>query len=85
MLKCANFMNQKAIDEILHQKNEEMMAQDRHLGEKNPKPLYTLGSNVCIQCDYGLGIETSNTVRFLKMMVGGPIKRACFKEATNAY
>ncbi|KKN59525.1 hypothetical protein LCGC14_0541390 [marine sediment metagenome] len=47
---CANFMNQEAIDTILQKKNEDMMEQDRQTGVKEPKPLYSLGRNVCIEC-----------------------------------
>ncbi len=61
---CANFMNQGAIDTILQKKNEDMMEQDRQAGVEEPKPLYSLGRNVCIECRG----ET---------LMGG--HRACFK------
>jgi len=77
---CRNFMNQAAIDATLQAANESMMAQDRHAGVENPEPLYTLGSNVCIQCDYGLGLETSPVMLHIKRMAGHPIQRACYKE-----
>lgn len=83
MPECANFMNQEAIDAALQEANESMMEQDRFCGIENPKPLYSLGSNVCVQCDYGLGLETSPTMMFIKMMTGYPIKRACYKELTH--
>ncbi len=47
---CANFMNQAAIDAILQERNEEMMQKDRQAGVEKPKPLYSLGRNVCIEC-----------------------------------
>lgn len=80
MPKCANFMNQEAIDAALQEANECLMKQDRLCGMENPKPQYTLGSNVCVQCDYGLGLETSPIMRHMKMMAGHPIKRVCYKE-----
>ncbi|GAI75979.1 unnamed protein product, partial [marine sediment metagenome] len=80
----ANFMNQKEIDAALQKSNESMMAQDRSYGVENPEPLYILGKNCCIQCDYGLGMETDETVRFITMMAGHPIKRVCYKEPESA-
>ena len=81
MEKCANFMNQAAIDATLQAANESMMVQDRHAGVENPEPLYALGTNACIQCDYGLGQETSPATAFIKRMAGHPIKRVCFAAA----
>lgn len=80
MSKCANFMNQGAIDAALQEANERLIRQDRFHGMENPKPQYPLGTNVCVQCDYGMGLETSETMRFIKMMAGHPIKRVCYKE-----
>lgn len=47
---CTNFMNQEAIDAILQKRNEGMMEQDRQTGVEEPKPLYRLGRNVCMEC-----------------------------------
>ncbi len=78
--ECANFMNQVAINVALQAANESLMAQDRFHGIENPEPQYTLGSNVCTECDYGLGLDPSSTMLHLKMMAGHPIKRVCYKE-----
>ena len=74
-------MNQEAIDAALQEANERLMEQERAYGIENPEPQYIIGSNVCVQCDYGLGLETSSVMRYMKMMVGKPIKRVCYKEA----
>lgn len=79
MQKCANFMNQEAIDAALHEANERLRRQDQLSGLEDPEPQYTLGSNVCIQCDYGMGLETSPMMLVLKMTAGHPIKRVCYK------
>jgi len=71
--KCANFMNQEAIDEALREAN-------RQLGDEQ----YTPGSNCCVQCDYGLGRETSPMMAHLKQVAGHPIKRVCYKEKGKA-
>ena len=73
-------MNQEAIDAALQEANERLMEQDRFSGIENPESLYILGSNVCVQCDFGLGFETSSMMRHIKMMAGHPIKRVCYKE-----
>jgi len=75
-------MNQEAIDAALQEANERLIKQDRLHGVEDPEPQYTLGSNVCIQCDYGLGLETSPMMRHIKRMAGHPIKRVCYKEPT---
>ena len=78
--KCANFMNQEAIDRRLDALNKSMMERDREDGHEIPEPLYRLGSNCCIECDYGLGMETSSIVLSLKKMAGvRRIKRACYE------
>ncbi|MBA7714198.1 hypothetical protein ES703_123215 [subsurface metagenome] len=79
-LKCANFMNQEAIDAALQEANKRLMRQDQLHGVENPEPLYQLGTNCCMQCDFGLGMETDPTVLFIKMMAGHPIKRMCYRE-----
>lgn len=81
MPRCVNFRNQAAIDAALQKANECLMEQDRLCGVENPEPLYVLGTNACRQCDYGLGIETSLGIWYMKMMAGEPIKRVCYKEA----
>lgn len=80
-VKCVNFMNQEAIDAALSKANECLMEQDRLCGVENPEPQYIIGSNVCVHCDYGLGLETLSMMRHMKMMAGQPIKRVCYKEA----
>lgn len=80
MPKCANFMNQEAIDAALQEANERLMAADRRNGLEDPEPQYTLGTNRCVECDYGLGLETDPVMIHMKMMAGHPIQRVCYKE-----
>ena len=79
-MKCANFMNQEAIDKALQEANERLIRLDRHYGVENPEPQYALGTNRCIQCDYGLGLETSQIMLHIKMMAGHPIQWVCYKQ-----
>ena len=82
--KCANFMNQAAIDTILQERNEDLMEQDRQLGAKNPKPTYETGTCCCLECYYGVGIESSPTMWLLQKVAGDrPIKRLCYRDLTN--
>lgn len=83
--QCANYMNQTAIDEALDKANKEMMEQERQCGmEVDHEPIYTLGTNCCMQCDYGMGLEASETMQLLKLMANMPIKRVCFKLAQHS-
>lgn len=77
--KCANFMNQEAIDAALQAANERLMEQDRLHGVENPEPQYTLGTNRCMECDYGMGLETNPMMHYLKEVAGHPIQRVCYK------
>jgi len=82
--KCANFMDQDAIDDILRRRNEGMMELDRRSGVENPEPMYTLHRNVCHECYYGiLGIELSDTINMMNMLTGTHIKRACYGESVK--
>ena len=74
-LKCVNFMNQVAIDEALEKANESL----RRQGDTE-ETLYKPGTNCCVQCDYGLGMETSEMMNYLRMVAGHSIKRVCYKE-----
>jgi len=65
---CLNYMNQEAIDQAIRENNY-------LLGET----LYREGKNCCIQCDYGLGLETDPNMLLMKAMLGEPIKRICYK------
>lgn len=65
---CQNFMIQPAIDAALKKANEDMMAQDRASGVKDPQPMYTLGRNVCVECRG-------------KPIMEGAGHRVCFKES----
>lgn len=67
-VKCANFMNQEAIDSAVRKYNGDM-------GES----LYQEGANCCDQCEYGLGIETDPIIKLMRDMTGKPIKRICYK------
>lgn len=79
MLKCANFMNQDAIDVALEIANEDLIYIERSRGNKNPIPLYKKGTCCCLECDHGLNISTDPIIDYMTTVLGRPIKRVCYK------
>jgi len=49
-MKCANYLNQVAIDLAIREANRRLMEIDKASGIENPKPLYEEGTNCCLEC-----------------------------------
>lgn len=79
MIKCANYMNQEAIDLAIREANERLRRLDIASGMKDPPDQYTEGTNCCREChDASLPDQLND---YLNMVAGRDIgfHRVCYK------